>query len=133
MMTKFSDVMKRFRRGAHVHGQHWRAIMICPTMNMLDIAWEEALATMQGTSHAKGLEINHTSRRMQTANGAVMQFAIVDPMDAADQIQLRMSGMQYTQLVWLATYPPKAVELGEVYKRSSAVVPEDMVTQFSSL
>jgi hypothetical protein len=130
--TSFSDVTKAFRRGAHVHAHHWRAIVLCPTLYQLEHAWDEALATMNGSSFAKGLTTNITNRTMEMNNGAILRFALVDPMNAEDDIQLRLAGNDFTHLIWFGPWSEKAVHFAEPYKRSRVVPPEEMKTHFTS-
>jgi hypothetical protein len=94
--VRFSDALKAFRRNAHVHQENWRCVIVVTNFNSLDIIFQETLNTMQGTSHATGMQVNYAARTITCANGASIRFCVANSME---DVWLRIKGLNLTHVI----------------------------------
>lgn len=123
MYMRYSDALKLFRRQAHVFAGAWKAVVLCGSGEQLELAFREAVDTMKGTSHAKGMVVNYAKRTIECANGADIRFAIANSMDDAD---LRLDGLTFTQMVLVGTQDLANYIAPQL--RSTIVPPEEYKT-----
>lgn len=109
--------LKGFRRGAHLFGPDWRAVVLLPSAEFVKVAFQEATALMDGSSHGPGLEIMYTHDRLVTANGARIDFRLSANAGL-------MQGYQYAHIVVMHPIADRDLLSAKLLWRSN-VVPAD--------
>jgi len=94
-MKSIQDALKATRRGMHVHGAKWRALIVVERADMIIPLMEETYEIMDAGSLPVAT-LNRAQRLLTMANGATIRFATV--RDLEDTYML--SGGAYTQIVW---------------------------------
>lgn len=120
MFRKLDDVIKLFRRGTHVFRDKWHAIIFAKTELGLKLHYEEVLKQLMDSSVGVAAH-SEVSRRIETAKGSTIQFALAE---TADDVRLRMAGAEVTQVIWLHRPTDEAMRAVRTYLRSATVPPE---------
>ena len=124
MRVDFPTALRAFRRGSHVHGPEWKCLVLCDTTDKMAWAWDEALnITSISSAGVDGVDI--ANRRFTTAKGADIRFSLAGTLD---QVQLHLSGLAATHIMWLFEPDVDAMTYAENLKQSALLPPEDMLT-----
>jgi hypothetical protein len=95
---------------------------MCANGEILNIAFQEAINTMQNTSHAKGMKISYPKRTIETENGAELRFCIANSID---DVEIRLKGVTLTHLITVGDMPNNLANYVMPQLRSQIVPPED--------
>lgn len=129
MIKQFGEVMRTFRRWAHVNQAAWRAIILCPDEDKLVEVWNEVLNILRIASLPIQTE-DTLNRLVIFENGATIRLTVAGSLE---DVQLHLDNVYFTHLIWIGEPDIQAMQFAETRKRSEVVAPEAMITVITQL
>lgn len=88
----FSEALKAFRRGTHVYGPSWRALVVCKTQEQRRHYADEALMTLEAGSTPIA-KADRTKMEIITEKGSSIRFRLLQDADM-------QAGLYYSQIIY---------------------------------